>query len=57
MQSTFLPYKTLPNGNLLFPSWEEAIHFIDKNIRTDFRAKRNEDGTTEVEIWKPQTPS
>lgn len=57
MQSTFLPYKTLPNGNLLFPSWEEAIHFIDKNIRTDFRATRNEDGTTEVEIWKPQTPS
>lgn len=51
MQPSILPYKTLPNGNLLFSSWEEAILFLDKNIHTNFRATRNEDGTTEVEIW------
>ena len=51
MQSTIYNYTTLPNGNLLFPTWEEAILFLDKNIHTNFRATRNEDGTTEVEIW------
>lgn len=46
-------YTILPNGNFLFPSWEAAIAYLDKYVGTNFRAVRNEDNTTEVEIWKP----
>ena len=52
-----LPFKTLPNGNLLFPSWDEAIFYIDKYVRTNFYARRHESGETEVTIWSTQPQS
>lgn len=45
------PYELLPDGKMLFPSWDQAITYIDKYIRTNFRAVKREDGKAEVELF------
>lgn len=44
-------FETLPDGKLLFPSWDSAVEYIDAYIITNFRLQRREDGRAEVEIF------
>lgn len=46
------PFELLPDGKMLFPSWEKAIEYIDKYIKTNFRAVKREDGKAEVELFE-----
>lgn len=46
------PFELLEDGKMLFPSWEDAIKYIDKYIKTNFRAVKREDGKAEVELFE-----
>lgn len=45
------PYELLPDGKMLFPSWEKAINYIDRYVHTNFKAVKREDGKAEVELF------
>lgn len=44
------PFELLPDGKMLFPSWDKAIEYIDRYIKTNFKAVKREDGKAEVEL-------
>lgn len=46
------PFELLEDGKMLFPSWDKAIEYIDKYIKTNFRAVKREDGRAEVELFE-----
>ena len=46
------PFELMADGKMLFPSWDKAIEYIDKYIKTNFRAVKREDGKAEVELFE-----
>lgn len=46
------PFELMADGKMLFPSWEKAIEYIEKYIKTNFRAVKREDGKAEVELFE-----
>ena len=46
------PFELMPDGKMLFPSWDKAIEYIEKYIKTNFRAVKREDGKAEVELFE-----
>lgn len=51
MSAEAVKFETLPDGKLVFPSWESAISYIDVYVITDFKLVRREDGRAVVEIF------
>lgn len=45
-------YEMLPDGKYLFCSWDAAIAYVEKYIKTNFRLVRREDGRAEMELFQ-----
>ena len=45
-------YEVMPDGKMLFTSWEMAIDYIDAYVITDFKLNRREDGKAVLEVYK-----
>lgn len=45
-------YEVMPDGKMLFPSWETAIDYIDAYVITDFKLIRRDDGKAVLEVYK-----